>query len=110
MLNDPRHFPEPAAFRPERYLAPFEGGAGWRPKELAAAADPVRLAFGFGRRVCPGLALADNALFVSVAGVLALLRVHKRLGADGAELEPRVWYDGFIACVQTPHIRARPDG
>jgi cytochrome P450 len=95
MLHDPRHFPDPDAFRPERYL----DGAG-RARVLKPAEDPVRLAFGFGRRVCPGLALADGALFLAIAGILATLQVRKARDEHGAEVEPRVWYDGFIACVR----------
>jgi cytochrome P450 len=99
MLHDPRHFPEPEAFRPERYLE-VQAGGGWRARALAPAEDPARLAFGFGRRVCPGLALADGALFLALAGILATLRVSKARDERGEEVEPRVWYDGFIACVR----------
>ena len=53
MMNDERYFPEPRAFKPERFLhrpdtrrtkSEDEGGA------LAKDADPSSIIFGFGRR------------------------------------------------------------
>lgn len=53
MLNDPRVFPGPECFMPERYLVHSkEDGQGdvWTLRTLAREEDPVQIAFGFGRR------------------------------------------------------------
>ncbi|KKY14273.1 putative cytochrome p450 [Diplodia seriata] len=66
--RDPALFPEPDEFRPERYLA-FPERAG----VYAAKADPAgrdHWSFGAGRRICPGMHLAENSLFVTLAKVL----------------------------------------
>lgn len=48
ILNDPRVFPEPEVFRPERYLEIRDGE--WRLRQLTREEDPMQIAFGFGRR------------------------------------------------------------
>ncbi|KJA22869.1 hypothetical protein HYPSUDRAFT_66825 [Hypholoma sublateritium FD-334 SS-4] len=51
-------------FLPERFLAPD-----------VTAPDPGKWAFGFGRRICPGRALAENSLFVIIAGILSVFNI-----------------------------------
>lgn len=50
-------------FNPERFL-------GSTPEP-----DPRKFAFGFGRRVCPGKALAEANAFLAVAMSLAVFRI-----------------------------------
>ncbi|KAJ5128334.1 uncharacterized protein N7443_005455 [Penicillium atrosanguineum] len=63
MMHDPEVYPNPMEFQPERFL-------GETP-----APDPHAIAFGFGRRVCPGRFLADNTVFLSVAQSLAAFNI-----------------------------------
>jgi len=58
---DPRAFPEPAAFRPERFLAPPPPDA--------------YLPFGFGVRRCLGEALAELQFATLVPAILSRLRL-----------------------------------
>ncbi|KAG5635496.1 hypothetical protein H0H81_011031 [Sphagnurus paluster] len=51
---------DPKAFLPERFLDPSD-----------TTPDPATWAFGFGRRICPGKALAENSLFAIISGILA---------------------------------------
>lgn len=53
-------------FKPERFLATD----GKEPEQ-----DPHTYVFGFGRRVCPGRVLADNALFLNIAQSLAVFNI-----------------------------------
>jgi len=68
MLNDPRTYPNPSEFKPERFLA-NDG------KELET--DPRTICFGFGRRICAGLHLADASVWISAAMSLAVFDISK---------------------------------
>ncbi|KAF2099884.1 putative O-methylsterigmatocystin oxidoreductase [Rhizodiscina lignyota] len=65
---DPRQYDEPKEFRPERYLNfPLKAGT------YAVQADPRQrdhFSFGAGRRICPGMHLAENSLFITIAKIL----------------------------------------
>ena len=59
--RNPRDFPEPDKFRPERYLGGLE-----RPYPNKQGHN----AFGWGRRVCSGQPLAEQGLFLTMATLL----------------------------------------
>ena len=69
--RDPKDFPEPDTFRPERYL-----GGNQRPYPNAKGHN----AFGWGRRSCSGQPLAEQGL--SMAIVKMLWAFHLRPGLD----------------------------
>jgi hypothetical protein len=64
------------------------------------APDPHQFVFGFGRRVCPGRILADNALFLNVAQSLAVFNIQKPV-VDGNVVEPVVKF--------TPGVVSHPE-
>lgn len=75
--HDPAVYHDPMEFKPERFL-------GTEPEM-----DPHNLAFGFGRRICPGRFLADNTVYLSVAQSLAVFRIEKVVDVK-AEFQPGV--------------------
>ncbi|KAJ9647671.1 hypothetical protein H2204_000301 [Knufia peltigerae] len=80
--HDPQTYHDPMTFRPERFL-PINGNI---PEQ-----DPDAYVFGFGRRVCPGRILAENALYITIVQSLAALNVGKPVDAvGGKEIEPEV--------------------
>lgn len=79
MLHDPATYPDPYAFKPERYLPELSG----KPSEQ----DPYTIAFSLGRRMCPGLHLADANLFIVSARIMSVFNVTKVV-EDGKVLEP----------------------
>ncbi|KAF3924210.1 hypothetical protein ABW21_db0202253 [Orbilia brochopaga] len=75
--KDPSIYKEPELFKPERFLGPDP--------EL----DPHYLAFGFGRRICPGRYLADGNIFITAAQILAAFNIRKAVDpATGMLMTP----------------------
>jgi cytochrome P450 len=79
MLHDPQTYQDPYTFNPSRFLPAVSG----RPAEL----DPHAIGFGFGRRICSGMKVADANLFMAVATVGAALDIGKGV-VDGKLVEP----------------------
>lgn len=65
---DPARYRDPEAFMPDRYLNhPLKAGA------YAAHPDPYErdhFDFGAGRRICPGMHMAENSLFITIACII----------------------------------------
>ncbi|KAH7916689.1 cytochrome P450 [Hygrophoropsis aurantiaca] len=80
MLHDPRTYANPMEFEPARFLA----SAGKEPE-----IDPRTICFGFGRRICPGLHLADASVWISCAMSLAAFDISKVV-ENGVEITPEV--------------------
>ncbi|KAG1749707.1 cytochrome P450 [Suillus paluster] len=80
MLNDPRTYANPSQFDPERFL-PKDG--------KGPETDPRTICFGFGRRICSGLNLADASAWISTAMSLAVFDISKVV-ENGVEITPEV--------------------
>ncbi|PVF97366.1 cytochrome P450, partial [Serendipita vermifera] len=65
MLNDPKVWGDPEVYRPERWFEP----------DIAQKPNPFTTLFGWGLRVCPGMYLADRAVFHIVATVASLYKM-----------------------------------
>ncbi|KAG9122315.1 hypothetical protein FRC07_001373, partial [Ceratobasidium sp. 392] len=74
ILHNPRTYPNPFQFDPTRYLQ--SPGAKTQP-------DPRDIAFGWGRRRCPGVAIADDYVFVTICTSLATLTVSNARNKKG---------------------------
>lgn len=89
-MNDPTTFPEPERFHPERFMpsSPFYN---------STFSSPFDLPFGFGRRVCPGMLLARNSIFINIARLLWAFDIVPALDDQGNEILPDPWNftDGF---------------
>lgn len=60
--------------------------------------DPRKFVFGYGRRICPGRYVADNALFVTIAQVLTMIDIRKVVSGDHQVVMPEVLFKpGVIA-------------
>ncbi|KAG9075697.1 hypothetical protein FRC06_009948, partial [Ceratobasidium sp. 370] len=75
MTRDENVYKDPEIFDPDRYLDPKV---------------PRPPAFGFGRRMCPGLHYAKASLFLTVTSVLAVFSVTLAKNADGCDLVPKL--------------------
>ncbi|QRV89144.1 cytochrome P450 family protein [Ceratobasidium sp. AG-Ba] len=88
MMHDPAVYPEPDRFVPERYLVdnPPPG--------------PENYAFGFGRRICPGLHVAQNSLWIILSNIIVNFDILKAKDARGMEITPEESYtDGSSAAI-----------
>lgn len=65
ILHDPRTYPEPSRFNPDRFLSP----------DSRAQHEHVSVAFGYGRRICPGRFMAEAQLWISIACILSVLDI-----------------------------------
>lgn len=81
MLHDPAIYPDPDAFKPERY--------GGLDSEMKKVTD---LAFGFGRRACPGYQFAQGTIFSIVATMLATCDIVPVVDEHGQNSIPDVRY------------------
>ncbi|KAH7012853.1 cytochrome P450 [Ilyonectria destructans] len=82
--NDPKLFPDPRRFDPSRHDASLSLG------EAAAAADfkhRDNWTFGAGRRICPGIHVAERTLFLAVVRLLWAFQIDKARGPDGEEIQ-----------------------
>ncbi|KAH8115965.1 cytochrome P450 [Phellopilus nigrolimitatus] len=83
MLRDPKEYPEPEKFIPDRWL-PSEG------KKVPF--DVYKIVFGIGRRFCPGKFFADSAVFLGVASILSTFDIQKALDENGVPITPTEEY------------------
>ena len=86
ILHDETLYPDPFTFNPDRFMRPAKD------EQTEKLRDPLTYAFGYGRRICPGMHLAIDSMFVSIAMSLATLNIDKKKDANGQYIEPRVEY------------------
>ncbi|KAJ7871939.1 cytochrome P450 [Mycena leptocephala] len=91
ILHDERVYPDPHAFKPERFL--LDG------KLNPAVRDP-EAAFGFGRRLCPGRHMALSSIWITVVSILATFDITKAVDENGNVIEPS--YDYLSGLISTP--------
>ncbi|GJJ15427.1 hypothetical protein Clacol_009704 [Clathrus columnatus] len=72
---------DPFEFKPERFLdIPAKTPDGY-------PTDPRQYVFGFGRRTCPAIHLAESTLLISIATVLATCDIGPCFNPDGSKIE-----------------------
>ena len=91
ILRDETLYPDPLTFNPDRFMQPAKD------EQTEKLRDPFTHAFGYGRRICPGMHLAVDNIFVVIAMSLATLNISKEKDAHGQYIEPQVeWSTGNV--------------
>jgi cytochrome P450 len=77
ILHDPEIYPEPEEFKPERFLN----------EDGTVRDDPaLSLAFGIGKRICPGRHFVDAEIFIVASTILSVFNVTKAKDENGDEI------------------------
>jgi cytochrome P450 len=77
ILHDPEIYPDPEKFKPERFLNP----------DGSVRDDPtLSLAFGIGKRACPGRHFVNATIFIITSSVLSVFNVTKAKDENGHEI------------------------
>ncbi|KAH8105130.1 cytochrome P450 [Cristinia sonorae] len=79
MLHNPKDYPGPETFRPERFLD--EHG-----NISLSVRDPTTIVFGFGRRICAGADFALVMLNITIASMLHVFEVKAGVDEHGQPL------------------------
>ncbi|EIN11187.1 cytochrome P450 oxidoreductase [Punctularia strigosozonata HHB-11173 SS5] len=87
IAHDPDNYDDPMAFKPERFLGPDP------------QLDPRSYVFGFGRRRCPGLELADATISLAIAMCLSAFTFSCE---DQSPVDPRESFIPGTVCHPKP--------
>ncbi|THU80027.1 cytochrome P450 [Dendrothele bispora CBS 962.96] len=88
ILHDEETYPDPSVFNPSRFLD--KNG-----RLNTDVMDPALIAFGFGRRICPGRHIAIASIWIAIASVLACYNIEKEVDKHGNVIEPSgKWFSG----------------
>jgi len=94
MLHDSRVYADPGSFTPERFLATEGHVPETDPSEVGV--------FGFGRRRCPGLHLAELSTWIGVASILAAFDISPALDGAGKPVDVRYALSGSTKLTTRP--------
>ncbi|KAF8314415.1 cytochrome P450 [Clavulina sp. PMI_390] len=103
IAQDPKIYPNPDDFVPERFLRSDD-------PETHPQLDSRTFAYSVGRRFCPGQWFADSTLYHLAVTILATCIVSKPIDENGAEYEPHVKFSGLSLREMEPfsvRVRAR---
>ncbi|KAJ7472750.1 cytochrome P450 [Mycena latifolia] len=83
---NPADFPDPHRFDPERFMSQRDYPGPWQ-----------HSSFGYGRRVCPGLHLGSNSIYILIARILWGFNLSKARDENGQEISVDIfaYTDGF---------------
>lgn len=71
---------------PERFIGYDLPAASYI--NIADPNDRDHFSYGAGRRVCPGVHVAEKSLYLNIARVLWAFNISKKVGNDGKVVEP----------------------
>ncbi|KAI0069044.1 cytochrome P450 [Artomyces pyxidatus] len=76
ILHDPEDYPDPEAFKPERFLT----------ADGTLNDDEVQAAFGLGRRNCVGMHMGNDSVWITMASIISIFNISKAKDEHGNEI------------------------
>ena len=98
---DPQRHPEPRKFDPCRFVEDTQSLADAAANPDASKRD--QFTFGAGRRICPGIHVAERSLFLGISRILWAFKIEPAVGEDGKPIIPdqEKLTQGFV-CMPEP--------
>ncbi|KAF5336271.1 hypothetical protein D9758_016055 [Tetrapyrgos nigripes] len=91
MLHDEVLYgPDTHLYNPERFLT--SNG------KLNPEVKHPEMLFGFGRRQCPGMDMAESSIWITIASMLACFDIVKAVDSKGCPIEPLEEYSSGMVC------------
>ncbi|KAJ3774224.1 cytochrome P450 [Lentinula raphanica] len=111
--NEKIYGPDVHTFEPKRWLLEIsdEQGKGW--KINPDMRDPATVAFGFGRRVCPGKHMGLSSFRIIAASLLHSFNISPPLNKFGEPVVPKIEYISGLVHYPVPFkcsIKPRSEG
>ncbi|CAG7969918.1 unnamed protein product [Penicillium salamii] len=104
---DPNRHPSPRTFNPDRYLDDYQSFG-----DAAANPDPSKrdvFTFGAGRRICPGIHVAERSLFLSMSRILWAFKIEPEIDGGNPILpDPDRLTQGFVCMPEEFPARITP--
>ncbi|CAE6533311.1 unnamed protein product [Rhizoctonia solani] len=104
------HIPKGAIVSMSRNAEVYKDPESFNPDRFLDSQVPKIPAFGFGRRLCPGIHYAEASIFITVTSILAAYNITKAKDENGQEITPStegmaesvVYHPKPFKCVFTP--------
>ncbi|TFK38145.1 cytochrome P450 [Crucibulum laeve] len=93
MYDKEAYGPNTHLFLPDRFM---------QGNELNPAIPHPDVAFGFGRRACPGQDIAWSSMWITIASILATLKIEKARDENGCIIEPSGEYTSGMQTYPKP--------
>jgi len=93
LLHDEHIYSRPMVFDPERFVAT---------EKKSAEMDPHLILFGYGRRSCPGVHLADASMFMYIAMTLAVFDITSAVDDFGRVIETKAEFTSGLVSHPAP--------
>ncbi|KAM0552436.1 hypothetical protein ACHAPJ_007997 [Fusarium lateritium] len=93
---DPEQYPNPRQFDPERYRDDYQSLADAAANPDASKRD--QFTFGAGRRICPGIHVAERSLFLGISRILWAFNIEPTLDQNDKPIlpDPDKLTQGFV--------------